>query len=47
MRMQLQSAYAQPTYEKAKAALARVQRALVQRNASAAASLLEAHASTF
>jgi cysteinyl-tRNA synthetase len=41
MRAQLQAAYAQPTYEKAKAAFARLQRALRQCNASAAASLAE------
>jgi len=41
LRRQLQTAYGQPTYKKAKAALGRVYRALKQRNASAAASLLE------
>jgi transposase-like protein len=41
LRAQLQAAYGQPTYEKAKAALGRVQQALAQRNASAAASLAE------
>ena len=41
LRTQLQRAYAQPTHEKATAALERVPRALLPRNASAAASLLE------
>ena len=41
LRAQLQAAYGQPTYEKAKAALERAQRALAERNASAAASLAE------
>jgi transposase-like protein len=41
LRRQLQTAYGQPTYTKAKAALLRIYRALQQRNASAAASLLE------
>jgi transposase-like protein len=41
LRGQLQRAYAQPTYEQAKAALVRVQRELATLNASAAASLDE------
>ena len=41
LRAQLQAAYAQPTYAKATAALGGVHRALLQRNASAAASLQE------
>jgi putative transposase len=41
LRAQLQAAYGQPTYTTAHAALMRVYRALLQRNASAAASVLE------
>jgi transposase-like protein len=41
LRRQLQAAYAQPTYEKAKAALGRVRAELARLNASAAASLDE------